>query len=85
MNFKTIQEYEKDLKEAKKKYDKLVKQIKRCRSEYQYEIVDGWDLDTLVSFAYDTVVENLNKYSDDKLLEEVEQYSPDLLEEVDAV
>lgn len=39
MNFKTIQEYEKDLKEAKKKYDKLVKQIKRCRSEYQYEIM----------------------------------------------
>jgi predicted nucleic acid-binding Zn-ribbon protein len=39
MNFKTIQEYEKDLKEAKKRYDKLVKQIKRCRSEYQYEIM----------------------------------------------
>lgn len=39
MNFKTIQEYEKDLKDAKKKYDKLTKQIKRCRSEYQYEIM----------------------------------------------
>ena len=52
---------------------------------YAQSIVDGWDLDTLVTFAYDTVVENLNKYSDDKLLEEVEQYSPDLLEEVDAV
>lgn len=39
MNFKTIQEYEKDLKDAKKKYDKLAKQIKRCRSEYQYEIM----------------------------------------------
>lgn len=39
MNFKSIQEYEKDLKDAKKKYDKLAKQIKRCRSEYQYEIM----------------------------------------------
>lgn len=39
MNFKSIQEYEKDLKDAKKRYDKLAKQIKRCRSEYQYEIM----------------------------------------------
>ena len=39
MNFKSIQEYEKDLKDAKKRYDKLAKQIKRCRYEYQYEIM----------------------------------------------
>lgn len=36
---KTIQEYEKDLKDAKKRYDKLTKQIKRCTSDYQYEIL----------------------------------------------
>lgn len=36
---KSIQEYEKDLKDAKKKYDKLTKQIRRCKSEYQYEIL----------------------------------------------
>jgi archaellum component FlaC len=39
MNYKTIQEYEKDLKDAKKKYDKLSKQMRRCKSEYQYEIL----------------------------------------------
>lgn len=39
MNFKSIQEYEKDLKEAKKRYDKLTKQIKKCKSEYQYEML----------------------------------------------
>lgn len=39
MNYKSIQEYEKDLKEAKKKYEKLTKQIRKCRSEYQYEIM----------------------------------------------
>jgi archaellum component FlaC len=39
MNYKTIQEYEKDLKDVKKKYDKLSKQIRRCKSEYQYEIM----------------------------------------------
>jgi archaellum component FlaC len=39
MNYKSIQEYEKDLKEAKKKYEKLTKQIRKCKSEYQYEIM----------------------------------------------
>jgi ribosomal protein S14 len=39
MNFKSIQEYEKDFKDAKKKYDKLTKQIRRCKSEYQYEML----------------------------------------------
>lgn len=36
---KSIQEYEKELKEAKKKYDKLTKQVRRCKSEYQYDIL----------------------------------------------
>ncbi len=39
MNFKSIQEYEKDLKDAKKKYDKLTKEIRRCKSDYQYEML----------------------------------------------
>jgi predicted nucleic acid-binding Zn-ribbon protein len=33
---KSIQEYEQDLKEAKKKYEKLLKQMKKARSEYHY-------------------------------------------------
>jgi predicted nucleic acid-binding Zn-ribbon protein len=38
MNYsKSIQDFEKDLKEAKKKYDKLLKQMKKARSSFQYE------------------------------------------------
>ena len=38
MNYlKSIQEYEKDLKDAKKKYDKVLKQMKKARSSFQYE------------------------------------------------
>lgn len=38
MNYsKSIQEYEKDLKDAKKKYDKILKQMKKARSSFQYE------------------------------------------------
>ena len=37
MNYsKSIQEYEKELKEAKKKYEKLIKQMKKARTEYHY-------------------------------------------------
>lgn len=38
MNYsKSIQEYEKDLKDVKKKYDKILKQMKKARSSFQYE------------------------------------------------
>jgi predicted nucleic acid-binding Zn-ribbon protein len=37
MNYsKSIQDYEKDLKEAKKKYEKLIKQMKKAMTEYHY-------------------------------------------------
>lgn len=38
-NFKSIQEYEKDLKDAKKRHDKITKKLRQCKSEYQYEIL----------------------------------------------
>jgi archaellum component FlaC len=38
-NFKSIQEYEKDLKDAKKRYDKITKKLRQCKSEYQYEML----------------------------------------------
>ena len=37
MNYsKSIQDYEKQLKEAKKKCEKLLKQMKKARSDYHY-------------------------------------------------
>lgn len=40
MNFtKSLVEYEQDLKTAKKTYDKLCKQYKKCRSSYQAEML----------------------------------------------
>ena len=38
-NSKSIQEYEKDLKDVKKRYEKIGKQIRKCKSDYQYEIL----------------------------------------------
>jgi len=38
-------------------------------------------MDTLVSFAYDTLISNLESYSDTDLINEVKEYNPELLEE----
>ena len=36
---KTLQEYEKELKTQKKKFDKMTKQYKKCTSNYQAEML----------------------------------------------
>jgi len=49
--------------------------------DYAQLIVEGMDMDTLVSFAYDTLISNLESYSDNDLINEVKEYNPELLEE----
>jgi hypothetical protein len=51
--------------------------------DYAHLIVEGMDMDTLVSFAYDTLVSNLNEYNDEELITEVREYNPELLEDVE--
>ena len=48
--------------------------------DYASLIVEGMDMDTLVSFAFDTLVSNLMSYSDEELIAEVTEYNPELLE-----
>jgi hypothetical protein len=50
--------------------------------DYASLIVEGMDVDTLVSFAYDTLVSNLESYDDAELIKEVTEYNPELLEDV---
>jgi hypothetical protein len=50
---------------------------------YASAVVEGMDLDSLIEFAYDTIVESLDNCSDEELLEEVERYDPELIEEID--
>ena len=51
-------------------------------ADYASLIVDGMDMDTLVSFAYDTLVSNLESYDDAELIKEVTEYNTELLEDV---
>jgi hypothetical protein len=50
-------------------------------ADYASLIVEGMDMDTLVSFAYDTLVSNLESYDDAELIKEVTEYNPELLED----
>jgi hypothetical protein len=64
-------------------YHKMSFDREQLISDYAQSIVEGWDLDILLGFAYDKIVENLDKYSDKNLIEEITEFSPDLLEGVE--
>ena len=49
---------------------------------YVKSILDGMDWKTMEQFVYDTLNENMDKYTVDELIEEVDAYYPELLEEV---
>jgi hypothetical protein len=50
--------------------------------EYVTRIVDGMDMDTLVSYAYSCMAIALEQFSDEDLRAEIADFYPDLLEEV---
>lgn len=49
--------------------------------DYAELVVDGMDMDTLVQFAMDTIMENMHEMSDERIVEEVNEYHPELLQE----
>jgi flagellar motor component MotA len=48
-------------------------------ADYAELVVDGMDMDTLVRFAFDMLVENMERMSDNELVEEANEYYPELL------
>ncbi len=48
---------------------------------YAQQILDNMDMKTMEQMVYDTLVENLNSYSDEELITEVEEHYPELLED----
>lgn len=50
------------------------------QAEYINAIIDGMDLKDLIAIVYDTMDENLDRYTVDELIEEVNEYYPELLD-----
>ena len=53
----------------------------QLQNDYIESIIDGMDHKDLWQYVYDTIEQNLEKYSDEELVTEVKDYYPHLLEE----
>tara|TARA_B100000900_G_scaffold334608_1_gene295972 strand:+ start:453 stop:680 length:228 start_codon:yes stop_codon:yes gene_type:complete len=51
----------------------------KLQDDYIRELIDGMDHKSMYAFVYDTINENLDKYSVPELIEEVEECYPELL------
>lgn len=49
-------------------------------ANYAEAVVDGMDLKTLCAFAIDTIVDNLDDYSDQEVIELCNEYQEGLIE-----
>jgi len=52
---------------------------------YARTVVEGMNLDVLIEFACDTIVEDLNQLNDEELLREVDAFNPELLADVETL
>jgi hypothetical protein len=77
--------YQEILEFDKMNFDKMNLDVEQLIEDYATDLVEGMDLDTLVQFAYDVIVENLEDMSVNEILEQVEANAPHLLEEIDVV
>jgi len=58
-------------------------QLAELIDNYAEFIIDGMDMDTLVTFAFDSLVAEFNKYSESELLSEIEElYDEDTLNDL---
>jgi hypothetical protein len=56
-------------------------QLSTLIDNYANHVIDGMDMDTLVQFAYDSLVAEFNKYSEKELISEIgELYDNETLE-----
>ena len=51
------------------------------QESYIHQLIDGMDWKTMEQFVYDSLNENLDKYTDEELKTEITDYYPELLEE----
>ena len=59
----------------------LIMNRTELQESYIQQLVDGMDWKTMEQFVYDSLNENLDKYTDEELKTEINDYYPELLEE----
>jgi hypothetical protein len=74
-----------DLYQEILEFEKMSFDHNQLIEDYASDLVEGMDVETLVQFVYDVIVENLEDMSVNEILEQVEVNAPHLLEELDVV
>jgi len=46
-------------------------QLDKLRDNYAYHIVDGMDMDTLITFAVETIAQNMETWTEEEVKEEI--------------
>ena len=58
-------------------------QLSALIDNYANHVIDGMDMDTLVQFAYDSLVAEFNKYTEAELIAEIEElYDEELVNDL---
>ena len=58
-------------------------QLSELIDNYANHVIDGMDMDTLVQFAYDSLVAEFNKYTEAELIAEIEElYDEELVNDL---
>ena len=58
-------------------------QLDKLRDNYAYLIVDGMDMDSLITFAVETVAQNLDDWTEDEIKGEIlEHYGEETLNDL---
>jgi hypothetical protein len=56
-------------------------ELLQLKENYTNMIIDGMDMDSLVQFAFDSIMDNMKDYTEDEIKEEViELYDEEMLE-----
>ena len=56
-------------------------ELLQLKENYANMIIDGMDMDSLVQFAFDSIMDNMKDYTEDEIKEEVlELYDEEMLE-----
>lgn len=55
--------------------------FEKLKLEYDQRCVYSIDIDTLMDFAFETIMESLGEFTEEQVKTEIKEYYPDLLEE----
>jgi hypothetical protein len=51
--------------------DQTMNELETLKENYTHMIIDGMDMDTLITFAFDSIMENIETWTEEEVKEEI--------------